>query len=233
MVYLIEFRFHGYAKKYAENLIYDIARKFNVKGVTRKKTVPHITLFGPFQTRQEKKLIHEVISVGQQFDLVPFKIKGFDFFDNKKGKVIYLDINPSEKLKSLRRELAYRLFKISSTKPFDTEYDFIFHGTIAFKDIDNKFDRILNYIEQKQEPNIHQHLLRITIIKNNRILYEYDLIQKKLLNRRQALSKFHWNKTIKILKQKTSDYNQDLEKRESFFDKIKDFLKWQILKWQV
>lgn len=225
MVYLIEVRFHGYAKKYTKNLIYDVARKFNIKGVTRKKAVPHITLFGPFQTRQENKLINEVISVGQQYNLVPFKIKGFDFFDNKKGKVIYLDITPSEKLKSLRRELAYKLFKISSTKPFDADHDFAFHATIAFKDIDNKFDKIWNYIIKKQEPNINQHLLRITIIKNDMILFEYDLMQKRVLNRNQSLNKLYWNKTIELLKQKTSDFNYDLEESETIFDKIKHFLK--------
>lgn len=223
--YLIEVRFHGYAKKYTKNLIYDVARKFNVKGVTRKKAVPHITLFGPFQTRQENKLIKEVISVGQQYDLVPFKIKGFDFFDNKKGKVIYLDITPSEKLESLRKELAYKLFKISSTKPFDAGPDFAFHATIAFKDIDNKFDKIWNYIIKKQEPNINQHLLRITIIKNSMILFEYDLMQKRVLNRNQSLNKLYWNKTIELLKQKTSDFNYDLEESETIFDKIKYFLK--------
>jgi hypothetical protein len=69
--------------------------------------------------------------------------------------------------------------------------------------------------------------LRITIIKNSRILYEYDLMQKRLLNRQQVLSKFSWNKTLELLRQKTSDFNQDLDKEEniSIWDKIKRFLK--------
>lgn len=45
MVYLIEFRFHGYAKWYAKNLIYDVARRFKVKGVTENRAVPHIFLY--------------------------------------------------------------------------------------------------------------------------------------------------------------------------------------------
>jgi hypothetical protein len=56
MVYLIEFRFHGYAK----NLIYDVARKFNVKGVTENRAVPHISLFGPFQTNDERRLVSDI-----------------------------------------------------------------------------------------------------------------------------------------------------------------------------
>jgi len=38
--------------------------------------------------------------------------------------------------------------------------------------------------------------LRITILRNGKILYEYDLMLKRLLNRRQALSKRIWKKTI-------------------------------------
>jgi len=52
--YLIEFRFHGYAKKYAKQLIQEVAMKFRVKGVTRNRAVPHITLFGTFTTKQER-----------------------------------------------------------------------------------------------------------------------------------------------------------------------------------
>lgn len=227
MVYLIEFRFQGYAKRYAKNLIYDVAREFNVKGVTRKRAVPHITLYGPFQTNDERRLISEIVSIGQKYDLVPFRVKGFDFFDNKQNKVIYLDIEPFEELKGLRRDIAYRLSKFSNGTSFDSNYDFAFHATIAFKDIDYKFDRIWKYIQQRQEPYVYQHLLRITIIKNSKILYEYDLMQKRLLNRRQALSKLYWNKTIESLKQKTSDFNCDLgdeEEHESIWNKIKKFL---------
>lgn len=228
MVYLILFRFHGYAKWYAKNLIYDVARKFNVKGVTENRAVPHISLFGPFDTNDERRLVSDIISVGNRYDLVPFRIKGFDFFNNQ-NKVIYLDIESFEELECLRRDIARKLLKYSTSyNSFDNKHDFNFHATVAFKDIDYKFDRIWNYIQQKQEPNIHQHLLRITILKNSRILYEYDLMQKRLLNRQLALSKSSCNKTIELLKQKTSDFNQDIdsiEERGSIWDKIKRFLK--------
>jgi len=53
-------------------------------------------------------------------------------------------------------------------------------------------------------------------------------MQKRLLNRRQALSKLYWRKTIETLKQKTSDFNQDIddiEERDSIWNRIKNFLK--------
>lgn len=223
--YLIEFRLHGYAKKYVKTIIYDVARKFRVKGITRKRPVPHITLFGPFTTRNQKKLVSSVVSAGKKYDLVPFKIKGFNHFRNE---VIFLDIEPSNKLKKLRRDLAKGLLKISRTKSFDKSFNFSFHATVAFKDIRRKFSKIWNYIKQKEELNIKQHLLRITIIKNSRILYEYDLLQKRLLNRNQAKNKGLWKKTIRLLKQKTKDFSQDLDEKEGVWEKIINGLRWWI-----
>lgn len=197
--YLIEFRFHGYAKKYAKHLIHEVARKFRVEGVTRNRAVPHITLFGPFTTRHEEKMVSEVVNVGRKFSLVPFIVKGFNYFD-KEHKVIYIDISPSAELKELRWELARKLGNTSDSPQWDNQKQFQFHATVAFRDIDRKFLRIWEYIKEKEEPNINQHLLRITILKGGRILYEYDLTLKKLLNRRQALSRYWFNKTMRKFK---------------------------------
>ncbi len=205
--YLIEFRFHGYAKKYAKRVIFDVSKKFGVKGVTKKRVVPHITMYGPFTTSNYKNITTRVERVAKNYDLVSFRVKGFNYFDNERNKVIYLDIEPSEELKNLRYDLAQELRKISRTKSLEDKKgkdDFYFHATVAFKDIDRKFDRVWNYIKRKEEPNIHQHLVRITILKGRRILYEYDLMQKKMLNRNQALNRQIYQKTIRILKKKQS-----------------------------
>ena len=199
--YLIEIRFHGYAKKYLKKLIFEISKKFRVKGVTRRRVVPHITLFGPFTTNKQGKMISNVVSVLGKYDLVPFEITGFKNFNNN---VIFVDIKPSIELEELRRKIAQSLFPISKTVNFDRDIDFKFHGTVAFKDIEYKFNDIWSYLKEKEEPNIMQYLLRITIVKNNIILYEYDLMQKKLLNRSQSLSRNIWSKTVNILKSKTS-----------------------------
>ena len=227
--YMIEFRFHGYAKKYAKRLIYNVARKFGIKGVTRKKVVPHITLFGPFTTRYEKKMVSEVINVAKKYTLVPFKVKGFNFFDNATNKVIYLNIKPSEELKQLRFDLTNRLRKITNTKSSQDRKNknkFHFHATIAFKDIDKKFNQIWNHLKKKEGQDINQYLIRITILKNGRILCEYDLLQKKRLNRIQALSKRRYKQTIEILQKKQERYKskkRSPSKREktSLWGKIK------------
>jgi 2'-5' RNA ligase len=199
--FLVEFRLHGYAKDYAKELIYSVAKKHRVKGVTRKRVVPHIALYGNGKTDDIRKVISAVERVGQKYTLVPFKIKGFGFFD-KAPKVIYLDISPSKELEELRWELSQELRKVSSWQPWDTHRKFEFHGTIAFQDIDNKFNRIWPDIKSREEPDIKQYLLRITVIgAHSRIVCEYDLVLKKLLNREQALSRYWWRKTINRLRE--------------------------------
>jgi len=204
--YLIEFRFHGYAKRYLKSLIFDVSRKFRVRTVTRKRVVPHVTLFGPFSTRDENKVLSTIVSVCSNYELVPFKLRGFGNFGNE---VIYVDIEPSEQLKNLRRELTHSLTGLRSfffmktvpqTKVFDRDEEFNFHATVAFKDIGYKFDRIWNYLKHKRPPDINQYLLRVTLLKKSKILYEYDLLQKRPLTRTEAKKKEIFRKTVQILK---------------------------------
>lgn len=198
--FLIEFRLHGYAKEYSRNLILDVAKNFKVRGVTKNRAVPHITLYGPSETDDIRRVISNVAAVGQRYTLVPFKIKGFDYFD-KEDKVIYLDITPSPQLEQLRWELAQSLTKISTSQTWDTKRNYEFHSTVAFKDIDKKFRKIWDYVKSREEANINQYLLRITLLRGNRtILCEYDLVLRRLLNRREALSKYWWTQTINGLR---------------------------------
>ncbi len=201
--YLIEFRFSGYAKQSIKELKSNITKNF---GVTKQKIVPHITLAGPLSTRDEKRLVKEIVDVCKKYALVKFKIDGFDNFENR---VIYVRIKPSEELKNLRLEIAERLYKFCDTTEFDIDEEFTFHATLVLKDIQRKFNRIWDYLQTWRIPEMEQYVLRITIIKNQRILAEYDLIQKKLLNRTQSLDKEIHIKTIKKLEKmrKTTDRN--------------------------
>ncbi|MDE1871197.1 MAG: 2'-5' RNA ligase family protein [Candidatus Micrarchaeota archaeon] len=234
--YLIEFRIRGYAKRYARSLIYDVAKKFHVRGVTHKsKVVPHITMYGPFRTYKQKDVVNALQNVCSKYNSVPFTFKGFNYFDNAKNKVVYLDIEPSEKLVNLRYELSKALLPITSTISKEDKRgrdDFKFHSTIAFKDIDYKFRNIWNYIKEKERPNIKQRLLRVTLLRNGKILYEYDLLQQRLLNRKEALSRLIFMKTIKMMKdnyEEAEDYQiykkQEAKAKESILIRIKNLFK--------
>ena len=73
----------------------------------KKRPVPHITLVGPFQTRNERKLINDFYDVCSKNPLMKFSVKGFNTFEN--NRVMYLDINPSDNLDNFRWELSKKL----------------------------------------------------------------------------------------------------------------------------
>jgi calcineurin-like phosphoesterase family protein/2'-5' RNA ligase len=216
--YLVEYRFRGYPKSYVNGLIYDVAKKFGVTGVARKRPVPHMTLFGPFTTKDEKRMVSEITSVSENYDFVPFKLRGFVGIE--KNNVVAVGIEPSEELKNLRRDIAERLQPITNDyPPHDRNKDFIFHATVAFKDVDDKkFDAIWNYLKRKEAPKFKQHVLRVTVLKRQKILCEYDLMQGRLLNRRQALDEKQWEKTRDTYFRKVGIYAPET----NVFDKLKD-----------
>jgi 2'-5' RNA ligase len=204
--YIIQFRFSGYAKEYLKRTIFEVARKFRVRVAAQKIIVPHITMFGPFTTNNESKVVFTLQAVSKKYHLIPFKLRGFGNFDKR---VIFADIIPSEELKRFRNELSTRLtnlrdfFLIKTVKTegiSDHEEHYPFHATIAFKDIGNKFDGIMEYLNNKNTPHINQILLRVTLLNNDRILCEYDFLQKRLLTRRKALNKNIWRSTVRLLK---------------------------------
>ena len=223
--FYVEFRMHGYVKEYARDVVYSVAKKYKVKGVTRKRVVPHIGLYGPGKTDNIRKVISAVEKVGCKYTLVPFRIKGFGFFD-KSPKVIYFDITPSQELEDLRWQLSQELRKISTCQPWDSQRNHSFHATIAFRDIDAKFNRIWSYIKSKEEPNINQNLLRITVVGTSRkIACEYDLVLKRILSRREALSKYWWRRTISRLRE-VQGLPPEPEKPLSLIEWLKRIFGW-------
>ncbi|QUC65422.1 2'-5' RNA ligase family protein [Nitrosopumilus sp. K4] len=200
--YLIEIRLMGEPKHLARQLIYDIFHKFRVRGQVRKRPVPHVTLFGPFGTKSMRDVIHTIGEVGSAYSELPYEIDGFDYFELKKKflfittsskkNVIYLKIVPSNDLKDFRQKLAKQLLKF--TDAVNTSHDsrdkFKFHATIAMKDIHYKFDKIWEYL-QNYEIKTQGVALRVTLLKQGKIMYEYEFPTKRLLNRRQSLSKRH------------------------------------------
>lgn len=201
--FFIEFRFHGYAQHYLKDLIKEVSRKFNVKGAIKERPVPHMALFyGATGIFDIKKVCLAVENAAGKYTLVPFRIHGFELRNGEQGKVIAASIFASPELKRLRKELSKELSKVCTPHHFDTQSDFWFHTTIAFKDIDKKCNKIRNYINEKEKLCINQHLIRITVLsKSHTIIGEYDLVMKKWLNRKEALNKILLQKTINKLRE--------------------------------
>jgi calcineurin-like phosphoesterase family protein/2'-5' RNA ligase len=186
--FLVEFRLHGYAKKYARGLIGEVARKFR-RG-TRKRAVPHVTLYGQSETGTISRVVSEVERIGRNHALVPCRIKGPVWFIKKNGeKVICLDVEPSPALQNMRWDLAEALRGISVPREYDRQRDFRFHITIADNVTDTEFPRIWRYVKSRERPDMAQHVARVTVLDGRRrIIREYDMVLGRLLDRRQALS---------------------------------------------
>jgi malate synthase len=76
----------------------------------------------------------------------------------------------------------------------------------------------------KEALDINQQLLRVTVLnKDRKILREYDLVLKRWLNRRQALSGRWWRRTIS-----KSRELQGLpsERQPSLLDWLREIFKW-------
>lgn len=198
--YLIEIRLMGETKHIARKLIYDIYYKFRVRGSVKHRPVPHVTIFGPFGCKSIRQVIHNLGEVGSEYSELEYSVDGFDYFELKKKflfittstkkNVIFLKIRPSDELKEFRHKLAKKLLKITNSNNIDhdSKDKFHFHATLAMRDIDKKFERIWEYLKN-YEIKTKGVCYRITLLKQGKIMYEYELKTKRLLNRRQSLSR--------------------------------------------
>jgi len=227
MAYIfIEFRFHRYPKQHLKELRREVPKEF------REKSPPHMTLYGPSEMTSILGALAAIERVGKRYTLVPFEVKDFAWFDGKKKRVVHAGIATSPELKKLRQELAVELNKISLSNQCwdrDTSSSYKFHTTIAIighdhKDRDRKFNQIWHHLKTKEAPHIKQHLLRITVLnKDSKILREYDLVLKRWLNRRQALSRHWWRRTISKLRELQG---LPLERQPSLMDWFRRIFKW-------
>lgn len=201
--YLIEFRFHGYTKKKIKELWEAISKNHGAQ-MGRRKEVPHITLVGPCRTNDGKKLIREVQSVVEKYDIVPFRLDGFGMFE---GRAVYVKIAPSSELIEMRNEIVKRLKGFCSLQDHD-HAPFKAHATLVKNthfskniDIRRKFDNIMKFLESWKIPEIRQNVLRVTILGGDgKIVCEYDLMLKKMLSRREALNKELFREALRVLK---------------------------------
>lgn len=224
--FFVEFRFHGYAKRYLRGLIGEVAHKFRVKGAIKPRPVPHMRLYGPFETNDIQKAFATIERVGKKYTIVPFKVVGFDWRDGKDGKVVAARINASPELENLRKELAGELSKISIPCQWDTLSSYWFHSTIAFKDIDRKFDQIWRYINVKEKPHINQYLLRITVLnQKGRIEREYDLILKRWLYRWQVIPPYGWYWWRKTMNKLRELQGLPPKRRKSLWERLISYVK--------
>jgi len=196
--YLIDIRLMGSVKDQIRNLSNHLQEKFNLGN---KRVIPHITLAGPFSTCNEKKLLEDFTQICiNQKEIPKYEVGSYGFFDD--SKVIYVTITPDENLKQLRYQLSQAISPYCSLRRYDLDSadDFRFHSTLAMNLDWLTFQRIKWYFRGQESVVYRHHPIRATLLRNSKILCEYDFIQSRMLSRSQALSKATMMRDFDILK---------------------------------
>ncbi|MFH1054497.1 MAG: 2'-5' RNA ligase family protein [Candidatus Altiarchaeota archaeon] len=208
--YLIEIRFAGYAREYIRRLVYATARRFRIDDVTMKNAAPSLVILGPFRTGNEHEMLKRLVDVAGKYKMVSYRISGFNHYRGQRkwlvfsqlSDIIYLDIEPSDELRSLRRDLVYALNPICKGERLNELDWHKFHATVPFKDMNEKFDAVWGYLKDHEDSNLSQRLLRLTVVRGKRVLCEYDLTDKRLMLHGRYLSSHYIDRTIEFLKSK-------------------------------
>ncbi|MFH1053136.1 MAG: 2'-5' RNA ligase family protein [Candidatus Woesearchaeota archaeon] len=234
--YLVELRIFGKAKHEMKRLIWEVDRRFHLRRAKRFRSVPHVSLAGPFYTTQEKRLVNDFKKVCEKQEIMDYVINGFGTFED--SRVVYIDIRPDDAFDKFRWELSKKIRDYCSLRPYDLERKFHYHSTIAMKLRSSKFKQVKQYINKKPKLEYNHRVMRVTLIKNQRILYEYDFFLKRLLNRREAKSRALLEKTYNSMEQTDSNMKspeisttEEIDTaniKESFLDKINIFKKRKI-----
>lgn len=196
--YLIDIRLMGSVKHQIRSLSNHLNEKFNLGD---KLVVPHITLAGPFGTQDEAKLVEDFtrICTGQH-EIPKYEVGGYGFFEET--RVVYVTITPDETLRQFRYQLSRAISPYCSLRDYDQDSpnEFKFHSTLAMKLDWLTFQRIKWYFRRQESVIYRHHPLRATLLRNSRILCEYDFVQGRMLSRAQAMSKATRMRDFDILK---------------------------------
>jgi 2'-5' RNA ligase len=188
----------GSVKHQIRTLSSQLEEKFHLGN---KRVSPHITLAGPFSTTDEEKLIQDFTGICSRQKQVPkYEVGGYGFFDD--SKVVFVTITPDENLKQFRYQLARAISPYCSLRDYDLDSadEFRFHATLAMKLDWLTFRRIKWYFRGQESIVYRHHPIRATLLRNTRILCEYDFIQERMLSRAQALSKATLMRDLDILR---------------------------------
>jgi 2'-5' RNA ligase len=196
--YLIDIRLMGSVKHQIRDLSNHLAEKFNLGD---KLVVPHITLAGPFSTDNEEKLIKDFTRIcSDQKEIPKYEVGGYGFFDDT--RVVFVTITPDATLRQFRYQLARTISPYCSLRDYDLDSadGFRFHSTLAMKLDWLTFQRIKWYFRRQESVIYRHHPIRATLLRNLKILCEYDFIQNRMLTRAQALSRATMKRDFDILR---------------------------------
>lgn len=141
MRYVVVSVVKGEAGNFNNNLKKEVYEKFNAKS---SKLPAHFTIKSPFETDNIVQLKNTLDKFSKENYSAPYKIKGYDHFDDR---VIFVKVIMSKEGKILHDNLIDSMSSIDYIN-FDKldGKNKIFHITISSKKIKNIFNDLLNYV---------------------------------------------------------------------------------------
>jgi 2'-5' RNA ligase len=226
--YFIEVRIMGQMKHEIRAITYDVRRNCHIRG---SKPIPHISIVSnptPDNPRQyEKKLIYDFISICSNYSVMELQFNGFGSFPNYNANgVAKINVKPSKELLALRWDLISHLKNYCQLdRRFDAKKDYYSpHITIAMNLNQNQLSRVMTYLSHKNQPKNHHYMARATLLKNRRILREYDFFLKRPLTRSQALNPIIRSRTYAMIKKQINK-----KKRLSILNEIINIVFYPII----
>lgn len=196
--YLIDIRLMGSVKEQIRDLSNQVNEKFSLWD---KRIIPHISLVGPFSTDDEERLIGDFTRICEGIRGVPkYEIGGFGFF--AASRVIFVNIIPDENLRQFRYRMSRAFASYCTLRQYDLDDadGFRFHSTIAMKLDWLTFFRMRWHFRNQESVRYRHHPIRVTLLRNSRLVCEYDFVQGRMLTRSQALSRATMMRDFEILK---------------------------------
>ncbi|MDE1878002.1 MAG: 2'-5' RNA ligase family protein [Thaumarchaeota archaeon] len=148
----------------------------------------HITIVPPINEKIAKEFILESIREElKSIRVVEFKVKNYDYFDNEDGKPIFLKVGFDKNFNTFREKLIARLRrKVEIVNKFEQDG---FNPHIALGFVKDKEDakEIVDYLNNKYSMKMRQIFDRMSILNGNRILWEYDVFNKKTITGTETL----------------------------------------------
>ena len=142
MRYVVVSVVKGEAGEFNNRLRKDIFMKFKAKS---SKLPAHFTIKAPFEYDGDISDLEDCIKkVCSNEKITPFKIEGYNHFDNR---VIYMNVNMSQSAKKVHDKLIDSMNKIAYIKFKESDgKSKIFHVTISSKKIQNIYERLWDYV---------------------------------------------------------------------------------------
>ena len=180
-------------KHMLRNVARDVTGKLGVPGRFLVR-VTHVTLVYNFRPRVEPlELIRVVARVAAGYDRIPFLYDGIVLARRRHGKgyVLAFNVRPSRELIEFREELYRALQPLIEEDPEAHELNSQpvpwFHASIALGAFPEEV--LARYERLRPDFLLPSEVWRVTLLRRGRIAYEYDHMLRRILRRREALSR--------------------------------------------